>query len=204
MRTWIGTFIVAASAATSPLSAQAPAAAPVGSTGLCKDGTYETAAVKSGACSGHKGVQAWYAAAGAVAAGKAPKSSKAAAAKTAPAAALTPAPTAAKAAAKPAAATPAAAPKSTADAMPVPAAAAVVPPSAKPTAAPKTSTASTAARKEAAPGGGTGLVWLNSASKIYHCFGAADYGTTKAGGYMSEAAAKAAGNRAAHNKACSN
>ncbi len=39
------------------------AAAPTGSTGQCKDGTYTSNATKSGACSGHKGVKEWYTAA---------------------------------------------------------------------------------------------------------------------------------------------
>lgn len=57
--------------------------------------------------------------------------------------------------------------------------------------------------KTAAAGGGPGLVWVNTASNVYHCYGAQYYGTTKAGKYMSEADAKAAGARPDHGKACS-
>ena len=38
------------------------AAAPAGSSGQCKDGSYTSTATKRGACKGHKGVKEWYAA----------------------------------------------------------------------------------------------------------------------------------------------
>jgi hypothetical protein len=53
-----------------------------------------------------------------------------------------------------------------------------------------------------APGGGNGQVWVNAASKVYHCPGTRYYGTTKAGSYMTEQAAIAAGDRADRGKAC--
>jgi hypothetical protein len=137
---------------------QAPAGAPAGATGICKDGTYSTAASKSGACAGHKGVQTWYVSA--VAAAPAP----------------TPAP--AKPAAMPA---------------PTPAPVGAAAPATAATPAKKLSPAQAAAAKTAAPGGGKGLVWVNTASNVYHCSDDPFYGKTKAGAYMSEADAKAKG-----------
>ena len=123
------------------------AQAPTGSTGECKDGTYSSAASKSGACSGHGGVKDWYSSA-------------------APA----------KAAATPAATAPS---------------------------APAAKTSTTSMPTSPAAGGGPGQVWVNTKSKVYHCSGDKWYGKTKKGEYMTEAAAKAAGNHADHGKACS-
>lgn len=129
------------------VAAQAPAGAPAGATGKCKDGTYTMASMKMGACGSHKGVATWW--------GKVKAPAKAAAA----------------------------APKTT------------------PPAAPAQKGSATAGTP--APGGGPGLVWVNTGTKVYHCYGTRYYGTTKAGKYMTEAAAKGAGAHAENGKGCS-
>lgn len=145
------------------LVAQAPAGAPSGSTGKCKDGTFTSAPKKQGACRGHKGVDTWYAS------------------EAAPA----------SAAAKSSAAVPAPAPA--ANPKPAPAAASSSAPAEKASAPVRT----------AAAGGGPSLVWVNTGTNVYHCYGTRYYGTTKAGKYMTEADAKAAGAHPDHGKACS-
>ena len=55
----------------------------------------------------------------------------------------------------------------------------------------------------AAPGGGPGMVWVNTSTKVYHCYGDRYYGTTKDGKYMTEADAKAMGAKGSRGQGCS-
>lgn len=160
----LAAIVAGAILAPCALIAQAPAGAPAGTTGKCKDGTYTNTPKKQGACRGHQGVDAWYASA-------APATGSASSAPV-----------------------PASAPKVASQPAPAPAAT---------PAAPKSTSKASGSTKTPAPGGGPGLVWVNTSTNVYHCYGGADYGTTKAGKYMSEAAAKSAGARPARGQACS-
>jgi len=199
----------------------AVAASEGAATGLCKDGTEYTGASKKGACRGHKGVKEWYGdkAAAAKETSTPAKTTEAPAAKEDTSAKAAAAPVAEGAAtglckdgteytgaskrgacrghkgvkewyadkqapaakdAKPAAAATAAAPaeeETEAPAKPVKAAA-------------------------PAPAAGSGKVWVNTNSKIYHCEGTKYYGNTKEGEYLSEGDAQAKGYVANRKKVC--
>jgi hypothetical protein len=162
----------------------APATKPDNATGQCKDGSYSTAASKSGACRGHKGVKDWYAA------------------PTAPAANAAPAvPTATDKIDKPVTSTVPVAPSpSTQVKTQTQAAAQSASQSDTP---PATVSIAPAAPSSAAASGGPGMVWLNTSSNVYHCPGTRYYGKTKAGSYISEADAKAKGARPERSTGCS-
>lgn len=159
----------------SAASTSTPAAAPVGTTGLCKDGTYYSGNTKKGACRGHQGVKDWYGASAGDAAAT-------------PSKAVVPAPMTPPAAMPAPPATPAASAP-----MPVP----------MPNRTPKSTATNPTASSTPAPGGGAGQVWVNTESKVYHCHNDRYYGKTKQGEYMSEADALAKGNHASHGKSCS-
>ncbi len=215
-------------AATTAAPATAPIAAAPGTsvsgmaTGLCKDGTTYTGSSKRGACRGHKGLQEWYAdKQAAPAAVQSPDAAPSATAtNAAPSAAATGickdgteyTGTSKRGACRghkgikewfgdktAPAATPAPAPAAQST---TPAPAQPTQPAPQATAAPATTPAQAQA---AAPvtGGGPGLVWANTRSKIYHCQGSKFYGNTKEGEYMTEAQAQAKGFNANRKKTCS-
>jgi hypothetical protein len=92
------------------------------------------------------------------------------------------------------------APAASAPAPAAPAAAAPSPASAAPAPKPAAAPVSASEAQAQATCPGDTVVWVNMRSGIYHFKGTHNYGTTKQGTYMCEAAAKAAGDRAAENE----
>jgi hypothetical protein len=202
LKEWYADADKPAEKTTSKPAAAPVAAVPADATGLCKDGTAYTGESKRGACRGHKGLKEWYADSKASAPGPAAAAPAAAPAVTSEAATgmckdgteytgaskrgacrghkglkdwyadTEEKEEPTKEAAKPAA-----------------------PAAAKEAPAP-------ASKAAAAPAAGSGQVWVNTRSKIYHCEGAKYYGRTKEGEYMSEADAQAKGFIANRKKVC--
>ncbi len=213
MRTIFASAIVGLALTVSTASnAQAPA----GSTGECKDGSYTSAESKRGACAAHGGVKDWYGTSAAAKSGSAPSASTAAKAPApAMAAAAAPAPSGSTGQCKDGTYTTTETKKGACgghggvkewygSATPTKASAApTAPATAQAAAPPAAKSSSTPMAAAPAAGGGPGQVWVNTSSKVYHCPGTEWYGKTKAGEYMTESAAKAAGNHADHGKACS-
>jgi len=195
-------------------SSLALAQAPAGASGSCKDGTYTTATSKRGACSGHGGVKDWFADQQATAPTAAPPPTSTAPRSTTTAAA----PAGSTGSCKDGTFTSASSKRGACsghggvkDWYPDQQAAAPTAAPPPPTSTAPRSTTTTAApteqtgtmRSTTAPGGGRGQVWVNTASKVYHCPGDQWYGKTEKGAYMTESAAKAQGDRPAYNRACS-
>jgi hypothetical protein len=168
---------------------------PAAHTALCKDGTYFDGTTRKGACKGHQGIKQWLnkpaaknsatpaTTTGASNAGKKHHHKKGAEA--------TPATTPAATATAPAASTPAATTTSATAAK-----------TAQEDTRDKNTPPAPAKDIVAKPGGGPGLVWVNTDANVYHCQDDEWYGKTQQGSYMSMAAAEKAGAHPAHDKAC--
>lgn len=167
-------------------------------TGICKDGTEYTGASKRGACRGHKGVKEWFA------------DNKTPVTEPAPTPTATQREPAAAPVAAPAATTPPPSSETPAiqsrqapeERSQTPSAASQREPAPAPAARPAAQAKPAASEAVQAPPAGSGQVWVNSRSKIYHCEGSKFYGKTKEGEFMSEADAQAKGFVANRKKIC--
>jgi len=195
-------------AALAGFAAHAQSSPPAGATAQCKDGTYYTGTSHSGACSRHHGVQQWLS--GNSSSGAAPASTPA---ETAAASSPRGAPTGATALCKDGTYYTGASHsgacsrhKGVQQWLNGGGSTASAPPPSRPAAtteAPRPIVPQqTQATTPMSSGGGAEQVWVNTSTHVYHCPGDAWYGKTKHGKYMSESDAKAAGNRADHNRPC--
>jgi hypothetical protein len=170
------------------LSGAAHAQSTTAVTATCKDGSSYSGKSKRGACAHHGGVKAFAVAAGAE--NSTPQASQSDQTAVPPVSAKK---------AKIARTASRMAPATT------PTVAQTVPPTA-PAGTPKIAQTAPPAAAVQAPGSNrtaaAGQVWVNTASKVYHCPGTRYHGNTKTGEYMSEAAAKAQGFRPSRGKEC--
>jgi hypothetical protein len=174
-------------------------------TGLCKDGTEYTGETKKGACRGHKGLKEWYADKAAAPAPKEEAPAKAAAAPetTGVATGLCKYGTEYTGASKKGACRGHKGIKEWYADKETPAAKEAAPAKAAAPADEEAEAPAPPTKKAApAPAAGSGQVWVNTNSKIYHCEGSKFYGNTKEGEYMSEADAQTKGYIANRKKVC--
>lgn len=161
-------------------TSSSPATKPTDATGLCKDGSYTTAANKSGACHGHHGIKEWYGVPPAATAPPATPQTDTATPPTPPPVAKAPSPTTQARTQSQAAA------KSAGQ-------------SAEP---PPTESIGKTGYPSSSAENTQEKVWLNPKSNVYHCPGSRYYGKTRTGAYMSESEAKAKGAHPYRGKAC--
>lgn len=193
--------------------AQAPTGGvPKDATGVCKDGTYTTSAKKSGACSGHQGVKTWYNTvggpmdpdikSGGTSSSKSAKQTANSDSTVNPHGDTTMSNARADAINKKSPNAVVATPSDNGKVIPGPAANGTANAASAGNTG-KNSGSSAVSRREAAPGGGPNLVWLNSESNVYHCYGSAFYGKTKKGKYLPEQEAINGGGKPEGGKRCS-
>jgi len=60
MKTLLASALIVGLIASASVFAMPPAGAPVGTMGMCNDGSFSSSAEKKGACRGHKGLKEWY------------------------------------------------------------------------------------------------------------------------------------------------
>ena len=181
------------------------AAASSAATGLCKDGTETTGKSKRGACRGHDGIKEWYAdkEKEAPAAKSKAKEEPAAAASTGTATGLCKDGTEFTGASKRGACRGHKGLKEWYADSEESETEIAAPPAKSASSTNKAEASEPPTRKaKAAPAAGSGQVWVNTNSKIYHCEDSRFYGNTKEGEYMSEGEAKDKGYRANRRQAC--